>query len=375
MIIEIKATNIPTIKNSFSWIEASLTDRIPRQLKKHGFNENDPNLHLYAVVALHPLENLRKEFGIIDIPRDEVIKSTYAAIDKGLNINHRFGLKADYKHVILDTEFESERQEYILADNDPEIFRLIQEGYITSVSIQGTPRTYLERCSNCVIGKCECKLIPKGLVMGVNNGIGLAYVMTKNGAYYGQKIDGEPPADKDASIQIMLSESQVQTITLTELKNIPRHKLYELISNNSFKDSSKNLGMADPDPNEEQKKKMEEMNQTITKLTADFEQIKNTVNEVKTSVTEVQNSAKEVKATVDSLKETSTKLTDIQASIKSLVATDEEAKKKFEAFEKDKKSLLEEVKNQNIPVKLTEEEIRIAKEEAIKNTPMRDFIK
>lgn len=369
---------IPELKNSFSWVQESLTDRIPRQLKKHGFDENDSNLHVYLIVALHPLQNLKKEFGIVDLPRDQVLKSTYAAIDRGVNnINHRYKTDKQYKNIILDAEYESERQEYAVASNDPEIFKLVQDGFITAVSIQGTPRVYLEQCSNCIGDLCQCKLIPKGFVLGVADGDALAWVMTKDGQYNGQKIPGEPPADKNTSIEIMMTDSQVQTISLTDLNNTPRHKLHELISNNSFKDSSKNLHMAEHDPNEEEerRKKMEEMNQTITKLTADFELIKNSVNEVKASVTEVQNSAKEVKATIDTLKDTSTKLTEIQTSIKSLVATDEEAKKKFEAFEKDKKNLLEEVKNQNTPVKLTEEEIRIAKEAAIKNTPMRDFIK
>jgi hypothetical protein len=116
---------------------------------------------------------------------------TRTAIGKKMDINHNPDYETDA--TILDAEFDEDRKEIqmLLMERDRQINDAIEDGKITAVSINGgMPRSEsVEPCDhNCNSDNCELCLVPKGVVLGELDGIGMTYVVTDpNGLYWNDK--------------------------------------------------------------------------------------------------------------------------------------------------------------------------------------------
>lgn len=159
------------------------------------------------IQALHPMvtDPFHIGHGSRRFTVKELMKSAYTALGKGMNINHEVHLKPTFKHLILDGEFNelNNTLEYIVYEEDPEVLRLIREGFITKVSMQGNPRREPVKCDACGTDNCVCEKVPEGIIWGEGTNEAIAYVTTKEGAnYYGLPLKAEVPGDWNTSISI-----------------------------------------------------------------------------------------------------------------------------------------------------------------------------
>ena len=89
---------------------------------------------------------------------------------------------------------------------DPEINAAIQQGVIEAVSINGgAPRAEtIEPCvHNCTSGECELCVVPRGVILGENDGIALTWVVSApNGLMWrGNSIPHAQPGVRTTVIQ------------------------------------------------------------------------------------------------------------------------------------------------------------------------------
>lgn len=153
------------------------------------------------VEAIRPMitDPFSQGHGAREWTEKELMKTAYTAVGKKLNINHSVKLNPRYRHEIADAEYNEATKtlEMIVYEEDPEILRLIREGYITKVSIQGTPR---RQSTNCKSGVCTT--VPEGVILGEGDGEALAYVVTKEAYYNGQKLEANVPGDWNSTVII-----------------------------------------------------------------------------------------------------------------------------------------------------------------------------
>jgi hypothetical protein len=392
---------ISDIKNSFQFLDASINDRIPSTIKLYGFDIN--KTHAYKIVALHALSGIKQDAGIVDFS-DEIVKlSTLTAIGKGLNINHDVLLNEKYKHVIADAAYENNRQEYIVLDEDPEIFRLVNEGYITGVSIQGRPRIFLENCAHCNSGHCDCKLSPEGLVLGLksedplHDGIALAYVVTKEGAtYHAKPVRATRPADGRTSVEILLTEKggcgsitkpfqttvEIINTELTNKGNLQNFQILDNIYKSSLKTNTSSIIMEENHPACGPTEHWDAVAQTCVPNQVDATQTTTETTLAQTVATEGDKTA------ATKLSEMVTKLTtEIELMRKEIADNQVKNKHSFAALvEADKElstklvKMAEKPTTQSITLTsqegttLTPDEIAFLKEYTIKNSPLQSFI-
>ena len=137
---------------------------------------------------------------------DELNSMTRTIIGKKMDINHQPEFETDA--TILDAEFDKNRKEMqaLVIERDPQINQAIEDGKITAVSINGgMPRSEkIEPCDNdCTDDNCELCVVPKGVVLGELDGIGMTYVVTDpNGLYW----DGKFVSSAEPGIKITLIE-------------------------------------------------------------------------------------------------------------------------------------------------------------------------
>jgi len=137
---------------------------------------------------------------------NELNSMTRTAIGKKMDINHQPEYETDA--TILDAEFDPHRKEMqmLVLERDPQINNAIEDGKITAVSINGgMPRNEsIEPCDhNCKTDNCELCLVPKGVVLGEIDGIGMTWVVTDpNGLYWnGHYITKAQPGIKFTKIE------------------------------------------------------------------------------------------------------------------------------------------------------------------------------
>lgn len=166
------------------------------------------NGHFLLIQAIHPMKTdpFNMGHGTREWTARELLATTRTAIGKGANLNHRYELHPQYEHVVQDAEYNdsTKASELIMWETDPEIIRLIKEGYITKVSIQGgLPRRTQEICTSCGTSGCKCHTRVEGVVLGEDDGQAFAYVVTKPGAtYWGRSIEAASPGDWNSDIRI-----------------------------------------------------------------------------------------------------------------------------------------------------------------------------
>ena len=138
---------------------------------------------------------------------DELNSMTRTAIGKKMDINHQPELETDA--TILDAEFDKNRKEIqmLVIERDPQINEAVKDRKITAVSINGgMPRTEsIEPCDHDCTDSCELCLVPKGVVLGELDDIGMTWVITDpNGMYYnGRFVSSAEPGIKFTKVEIL----------------------------------------------------------------------------------------------------------------------------------------------------------------------------
>jgi len=139
---------------------------------------------------------------------DELNSMTRTIIGKSMDINHQPEFEIDA--TIIDAEFDKDRKEIqtLVIVKDDTINDAIDDKIITAVSINGgMPRSEsVENCDhNCTGNSCELCLVPKGVVLGELDGIGMTFVVTNsNGLYWnGHHVSSAEPGIKFTKIQVI----------------------------------------------------------------------------------------------------------------------------------------------------------------------------
>ena len=137
---------------------------------------------------------------------EELRSMSRTAIGKSMDINHepRFTTEA----TILDSEYDpmTKSIQMLILEMDPEVNAAIQMGVIEAVSINGgQPRgETIEPCQhNCLSGDCELCVVPRGVILGENDGIALTWVVSApNGMMWkGNAIPHAQPGVRTTIIQ------------------------------------------------------------------------------------------------------------------------------------------------------------------------------
>jgi hypothetical protein len=133
---------------------------------------------------------------------------TRTAIGKSMDINHQAEFETDA--TILDAEFDKKRKEIqmLVVERDPEINKAIVDRKITAVSINGgMPRSEtIEPCNHgCKSNNCELCLVPKGVVLGEIDNIGMTWVVSDPGGLYwnGHFVPSAEPGIKVTRIEAL----------------------------------------------------------------------------------------------------------------------------------------------------------------------------
>ena len=139
---------------------------------------------------------------------EELNSMTRTAIGKSMDINHQPEFEVDA--TILDAEFDKYRKEIqmLVIVRDDTINDAIDDKKITAVSINGgMPRSEtVEQCDHkCTEDDCELCLVPKGVVLGELDGIGMTFVVTDpRGIYWdGHFVPSAEPGIKFTKIEIL----------------------------------------------------------------------------------------------------------------------------------------------------------------------------
>lgn len=195
---------ISNLRNEFAWLTDDYIESA-RNLAK------DAEGTLYLVRAAS--ESITDHRGEGEVYRrklssDELNSMTRTAIGKSMDINHQPEFETDA--TILDAEFDTKRKEIqmLVVERDPEINKAITNGKITAVSINGgMPRSEsVEPCDHqCDSNTCELCLVPKGVVLGEIDNIGMTWVVSdKDGLYWnGHFVASAEPGIKVTKIEAL----------------------------------------------------------------------------------------------------------------------------------------------------------------------------
>jgi hypothetical protein len=186
------------IKKDFQWLTESYISR----LKKVSQKEGGKWLIIRAseeTITDHRSEGepyRRKLSGM------ELFATTRTSIGKDMDINH-YGRDYATGGKIVDAEYDPSlgQSQMLVLERDEEILDAIKDGTIDAVSINGgAPRE-----SNIECGSDECFVVPKGVVLGEDDGIALTYVVTSpNGMYWkGKHVPNAEPGVKTTKIEIL----------------------------------------------------------------------------------------------------------------------------------------------------------------------------
>ena len=138
---------------------------------------------------------------------EELNSMARTSIGKKMDINHQPEYETDA--TILDTEFDKKRKEIqmLVIERDPQINQAIDDGKITAVSINGgMPRSEsIEQCNHDCADSCELCVVPKGVVLGEIDGIGMTWVVTDpRGLYWnGHFVSSAEPGIKFTKIETL----------------------------------------------------------------------------------------------------------------------------------------------------------------------------
>lgn len=194
---------IANLRSEFKW----LTDDYVNSAKKLA---EDAGGELYLVRAA--TESITNHMGEGEpyrrkLSAEELNSMTRTGIGKSMDINHQPEFETDA--TILDAEFDKNRKEIqmLVVERDPQINQAINDRKITAVSINGgMPRSEsIEPCDHECTDNCELCLVPKGVVLGELDNIGMTWVVTDpNGLYWnGHFVPSAEPGIKITKIETL----------------------------------------------------------------------------------------------------------------------------------------------------------------------------
>lgn len=137
---------------------------------------------------------------------DELNAMSRTAIGHGMDVNHNPEFRTEA--TVWDSDYDQKTKsiQMLIVELDPEINAAVANGTIGAVSINGgQPRhTTVEPCEhNCMTGACEQCVVPRGVILGENDGIALTWVVSApNGMMWrGNAIPHAQPGVKSTKIQ------------------------------------------------------------------------------------------------------------------------------------------------------------------------------
>jgi len=195
--------SIANLRSEFSWLT-------PDYISKARELADDSDGQLYLIRAAGESVTDHRSEGEPyrrKLSADELNSMTRTAIGKKMDINHQPELETDA--TILDAEFDNNRKEIqmLVIERDPQINDAIKDGKITAVSINGgMPRSEsIEPCDHGCTDSCELCVVPKGVVLGELDDIGMTWVVTDpKGLYWnGNFVASAEPGIKFTKIEII----------------------------------------------------------------------------------------------------------------------------------------------------------------------------
>jgi len=195
---------ISNLRSEFNWLTPDYIDKA-----KSLAEESDGKLYLIRAAG-ETITDHRSEGEPYrrKLAAEELNSMARTAIGKSMDVNHQPEFQTDA--TILDVEFDKNRREMqmLVIERDPEINNAIEDGIITAVSINGgMPRSEsIEPCNHgCNDGDCELCLVPKGVVLGEMDGIGMTWVITDpKGMYWnGHFVPSATPGIKTTKIEAL----------------------------------------------------------------------------------------------------------------------------------------------------------------------------
>ena len=187
--------------DEFNWINDEEMERMRAYAQEHGKGR-----FILAVASGESVTDHRPE-GVEQHRRrwskSEMSQNIRTAKGKLIDINHMYSKIDPHSGGIYDANWNeaTERGEMMIWETDEVILDAIRNGIIEAVSINtGKPRRV---DTNCDSG--ECFIEPSGTILGEDNGVALAYVVTAHEGldYHGQHIPGLPPGMKFTKIYLV----------------------------------------------------------------------------------------------------------------------------------------------------------------------------
>lgn len=187
--------------DEFNWINDEEMERMRAYAQEHGKGR-----FILAVASGESVTDHRPE-GVEQHRRrwskSEMSQNIRTAKGKLIDINHQHSKIDPHSGGIYDANWNevTERGEMMIWETDQVILDAIRNGIIEAVSINtGKPRRVE---TNCDTG--ECFIEPSGTILGEDNGVALAYVVTAHEGldYHGIHIPGLPPGMKFTKIYLV----------------------------------------------------------------------------------------------------------------------------------------------------------------------------
>lgn len=187
--------------DEFNWIKNEEIERMKEYSKQRGKGR-----FILAVASGESVTDHRPEGVEIHRRRwskNEMMQNIRTSKGKLIDINHMYSKIDPHSGGIYDANWNhiTEKGEVMIWETDEVILDAIRDDIIGAVSINtGKPRRVETNCSDG-----ECFIEPEGTILGEENGVALAYVVTASEGfdYHGQHIPGLPPGMKFTKIYIV----------------------------------------------------------------------------------------------------------------------------------------------------------------------------
>jgi len=193
---------IAEIRQQFTWLADDYLEKIKKLAQQSGGK-------VYLVKASEETITDHRSEGEPyrrKLSADENMRMARTATNHGMDINHNPDWRTEA--TIIDSEGDPATRsiQMIILETDNEINEAIKNQQITAVSINGgSPRSEtIEPCEHgCTNGMCELCLVPRGVILGELDDIGLTWVVTNpSGIYWkGNHIPPAAPGIKSTIIQ------------------------------------------------------------------------------------------------------------------------------------------------------------------------------
>lgn len=194
--------SIGMVREQFSWLEDKYLNSIIKATEKEGGKVYLVRAATQTITDHRTEGELRRR----KLSGSELNSMARTATGNRMDINHTPENATD--SLIFDSEYDPKRKEIqmLVVEKDPEIIQFIKDRKITAVSINGgMPRSEsIEPCiDGCDSDNCEMCNVPKGVILGELDGIGMTWVVTapEGITWKGQWIPSAKPGIGNTVIQ------------------------------------------------------------------------------------------------------------------------------------------------------------------------------